>query len=273
MKKWRFLLLILHVLVVPVTTAQSIAGNEKVQDKVRKIENFDKVIVDGGITMYLIPGDTAELLVRTDENLDSIIATEIKDGTLRIYPTMYVRYFKTMEVYVTYAELKSQSALEYSEIKADSLPDLHELTVSVDQGSKLNLNINAGLLNCTLSRASNAKINGNIEDISLTISGKSKINMDLQATNMQCNVNENSKAILKGRCQNTQFIAIDGSNIYAIDLKTENCKIKLNLGSDAEVYVSQNLKIFADDGSDVVYSGNPVRKEIDICEDCEVIAQ
>ena len=273
MRKWYFLLLVLHIIVIPVSRSQSIAGNENVQDKARNVEDFNSVIVDGGITVFLIPGDTAEILVRADENLDSIIATEVENGTLRVYPSMYIRYFNTMEIYITYVDLKSLSAMEYSVIKADSLLNLKELAISVDQGSNLNLDINAELLNCKLSRASNAQINGIVKDVTLEINEKSKITMDLQAGNLQCNVNKNSKAILKGICQNSTYNAIDGSNIYAIDLKTENCKIKLELGSDAEVYATQNLKISADDGSDVVYSGNPIKKEIDICEDCEVIAQ
>ncbi|MBN1186348.1 MAG: DUF2807 domain-containing protein [Bacteroidales bacterium] len=253
--------------------AQSIAGNEIVKEKTREIETFSSIIVEGGISIYLVPGDTARLNVRTDENLDTIITTVIEDGILKIYPSMYVRFFKTMDVYVTFVSLKSIIAIENSEIWCDTVLILPELTISLDDGSRGEFELDVENINCKLNRGSKAQIYGTMKNADFDINGESKLNTQLVAGNITCNVNENSEITMRGECESTEFFAIDGSNVFAESLIAENCKIKLNLGSDAEVHATKFLKVVAEDGSDVVYSGNPHTKEINTCEDCEVIAK
>jgi hypothetical protein len=207
-------------------------GNGNVIKQERKLTDFLKIKVSYGIDVIISQGDSEKVTVEADENLVDLIKTEVKDQTLKIYHEENISKAKKMCVYVTVKDLNSIIASSGSDVTTEKEIKLDKLVVEMSSGSDGNLKLNANELICETSSGSD-----------LELSGKSKT-LDLTASS--------------------------GSDINAYELEAEYVSVKTSSGSDAEVFVTNQLKVRGSSGSDVRYKGSPKNIDNDLSSGASV---
>jgi len=102
-------------------------GNGVVAEETRKItEDFTEISAAEGLDVFITQGDEFEIMVEADENVIELIATDIRDGKLRIHTTENIGR-ATKKIYVSLPEitvLESSSGADLigqNEIKANKL--------------------------------------------------------------------------------------------------------------------------------------------------------
>lgn len=274
MKKLLFTLLVIaSPLGFIISYGQGVSGNGNVVEKTRSIENFSGVSVKGGIDLYLTQGDENILILKTDENLQDHIITEVIDNSLKIYPKSNIKNAKEITVFLTFIELSAILAKEGSDVETTSTIDVEDLAVKCEEGSDLKLLIETKNLALKLNEGSDATIKGSANNVAIKASEGSDLSLEATCETIACKINEGSDVYLKGSCQSLTISATEGSDVDASGMECENCSIVANEGSDAQVYVTHSLTVIAKESSDISYKGNPEIKQIQAGEDCTISSQ
>lgn len=192
-------------------------GNGVVTEETRKIkENFTEVSAAEGLDVFVTQADEFEILVEADENVIELIATDIRDGKLRIHTTENIGR-ATKSIYVSLPEitvLESSSGADLivqNEIRTD------KLDLEASSGSDLEVEVVASEIDADASSGADIKITG--ETILLNADASS------------------------------------GADIKARGLLAKRCIADASSGSDISVNVSESLTADASSGADISYSG------------------
>ncbi|VAW15459.1 FIG00652649: hypothetical protein [hydrothermal vent metagenome] len=192
----------------------------------RKVTGFSGIQISSGIDLYLKMGDSEEVIVVADDDIIDDIITKVEDGVLEIYMKRKIWWWWNInrKVYVTAKELNKLYASAGSDVESENTITDEELDIKVSSGSDVKMEVKVVKLKVKSSSGSDVKLTGIAKEF------------DADASS--------------------------GSDIHAAGLKTENCRVEVSSGSDASVYVTNELYARASSGGDIRYSGNPEHKDI-----------
>lgn len=194
-------------------------GNGVVAEETRKVnEDFTEISASEGLDVFVTQDDDFKILVKADENIIELIATDIEDGKLRIHAIENIGR-ATKSIYV-------------------SLP---EITV-------LNSSSGADLI---------VKNEIKAEKLSLTASSGSDIEAEVVASEIEADASSGADIEISGQTNLFYADASSGADIKARSLQTKHCNADASSGSDISVSVSESLTADASSGADISYSGNP----------------
>lgn len=98
-----------------------IKGSGVVAEEQRDVGEFSRVELSGSSDVEIRIGDTPSLLVRGDDNLISILETEVVDGTLRVRPSESYSTRKGLDVIATVRALEGASVRGSGDIVVSGL--------------------------------------------------------------------------------------------------------------------------------------------------------
>lgn len=196
-----------------------IDGNGNVVKETREISSFDAISVGGAFNVILTQGNTESLVVEADENLQQIIKTRTKGGTLHITTEENIRNSKALNLYITFKNLEDINISGACNLEATNKLTLSSLSIGASGASEVNLEFTAETLSCDLSGASEIKLSGQVTNCKIESSGASEIS--------------------------------------AYDLIAENLELRASGASEAKLHATETLKVRGSGASSVRYMGNP----------------
>lgn len=197
-----------------------VSGNRNVVTENRDTkEDFTKIRVSNGLELHLFQGSKNKISVETDENLQEIIITEVKDGVLKIYAEKNIWKSKARKVYVTFKSLESLTATSGSDVYTKE-------TIKVD-------------------------------NIEISTTSGADINMSIDANSIETSATSGSDIEVSGTANNHTTRATSGASIEAYQLRSKNVTAKVTSGADINVYASESINARATSGGDIDYRGNP----------------
>ncbi len=200
-----------------ISCAQSVTASGDVVKQERELSGFTGIKVKQGIDVYLKTGPSDQVVVEIHENLQDILRTEVRGGTLEIYLEQGVRRARTLDVFVTLAKL--------DHIKASSGSDVESLEML------------------------------NVEELSIETSGGSDVELEVTASSIELETSGGADAHLSGKTGKLKAEASGGSDIKARNLEAESVWVRASGGADASVYATGELDMEASGGSDINYRG------------------
>lgn len=227
MKTSKTFSLLIMLFMVGISSIVFAGDYNKTED--RNLSGFEAIKVSSGIDLYITMGDTESVKIVADDDIIDKIATEVKDGTLKIYMKKG-NWFnwggnKTRKAYVTVKELVAVDASSGSDVRSENTLEGESLKVQASSGSDVEL--------------------------------------DVFYKNLWIDTSSGSDARLSGKVKTLNAEASSGSDIKAQKLESKICKVRVSSGSDATVSVSDELYARASSGGDVRYYGNPDVRETD----------
>jgi hypothetical protein len=215
--------------------AQFLKGDGNVTNSERKILNFSYIEIEDGIDLYLSQSSSVELSIEADQNLHEYIVTKVEGDVLKIYLSKNIWKSKSLKVHLKVVDIKGLEASGGSD---------------VESSGSLKLN-----------------------DFSAICSGGSDIRLDVDANELKFKASGGSDGFIKGKVNVFKGMASGGSDIKAFDLKSNDCFVEVNGGSDAEIYVNGKLLARGSGGSDVSYKGNPTNIDSNMSGGSDLIHQ
>ena len=198
-------------------------GNGVVEEEKREITgDFTEVSAAEGIDVYISQGSEYEILVEADENIIELIATDIRNGRLRVHAEENIGR-ATKKVYVTLPQitmLKSSSGAD--------LESLDPITAS---------------------------------DIELSASSGSMISLQLDAEQVDADASSGADIKIKGTADELFADASSGANIRARDFEVRVCDAGVSSGANISVKVKEDLTADASSGGNIIYDGDPSVKK------------
>ena len=200
---------------------KGVKGSGNVIEQNRNLSGFQKVKASSGVDVVLMQGSQDKVVVKADDNLADKITTKV-DGNILVVGVernTSIRNAKSFKVLVTVSSLKGIMSSGGSDVYSEGPIQVEALDVKASGGSDLKLDLNVKELTCDISGGSHANIKGKAQYMSITARG--------------------------------------GSDFEGKNLTAENCKLKVQGGSDAYVYVTGEISMEAHGASDIHYKGSP----------------
>lgn len=194
-------------------------GNGVVVEETREItESFATVSASEGIEVYVTQGNDFDISVEADENIIDLIATDIKNGKLKIHAIENIGR-ATKKVYVTLPNVNGLLASSGSQLIAENMIQSDKLEVDASSGALVNAKINVSDLEIDASSGANIALSGSAKEV--YVDGSS------------------------------------GANIQAKDLMTVTCNADASSGANVSIQVSKSLTAEASSGGNISYKGDP----------------
>lgn len=191
----------------------------------RNVSNFKEIQIGSGIDLYLKQGNTEKLTLTAPSDKIGKIVTEIQNGILKIY-----------------FERSNNWGLNWSNKSSPKVQLSFKDLVALRAGGGSDVYSEGRLL---------------FDKIEIDATGGSDVKLDLTAEMVDCEASGGSDAILTGSAKYFRGEASGGSDLKAKDFRTQSCKITSSGGSDAYVWVENDLIANASGGSDIYYYGSP----------------
>lgn len=205
---------------------ESRSGNGNVVKEVRTITGFNGVEASSGVNVFLFQSDEEKVVVEADENLMSLIKTEVRGNTLKCYIDGSIRRSKKLNVYVSFKDLNKVSASSGSDVFSETLVKATDLNINASSGADIKLKVDA--------------------------------------ENIRCQSSSGSDITLIGTCVDFDGGASSGADIKADQLTAKSAKVNASSAGDIRIRVLEQISASASSGGDVSYYGNP--KHVDIRE-------
>jgi hypothetical protein len=194
-------------------------GNGHIKSEDRSLPTFNSIEVSGAYEILITQGTPQKVTVEADENLLSLIKTEVKGDELSIYDKEPMHSSRSLKIYITVADLK----------KID------------------------------ISGSCDLKSQGKIttEDLVLEISGSADTHLDLDVKRLGVGCSGSSKMNFSGTALKSQMSVSGASDIYAFDLATETTSVEISGVGHVDVNVSKEINAEVSGAASIRYKGSP----------------
>lgn len=222
MKIWLFILAAssLSLASCNYVTGKRIKGNGNMTTDDRSEGSFSGVESGGNFDIIVAIGPQS-IKIEAEENVIPYIETYIDGDILRIKTKdgFWIKTSRSMKVYVTSPRLKK-------------------------------LEMNGG---GSLTGASKITDSSKID---IEVHGNADIDLEVDAPEVESDLTGNGSVTLKGETRNFSSEATGNGHLKALDLKTENAKVKILGNGDAEVYSSVTLDVTIGGNGNISYKGD-----------------
>jgi len=198
---------------------EGISGNGNVVKETRNVSSFDGIKIGGAFKVFLSQGNTESVVIEADENLMSIIETDVRGGKLVVGTEENIRHSKKLNIYITVKTLKNIDVSGAVEMKSEGKLELENLDFQGSGASEITLNFTADHVEGDFSGASEIEFEGSAKSCRLDMSGASELKAE-------------------------------GFEVTAFDLV-------LSGAGDADIHVTGKLNARVSGAANVRYTGDP----------------
>ena len=197
-----------------------IKGNGTITTENRTLNQpFTAIKASEGLDVYLTQSAVESVRVETDENLQSIIITEVIDGVLKIHTKENIDSCKSKKVMIHFKTVSNIKATSGSDVYGTNTITAQNLELETTSGSDMTLHVDTNTLTCKATSGSDLKLSG-----------------------------KTNKLLAE---------ATSGSDIKAAELIAQTSDVKATSGADITINTTKELIAKASSGGDIKYYGNP----------------
>ncbi len=160
---------------IVVINGESVQGSGNIITQEREVAEFSEVRLKGSGKVFLTPGETQSLEIKTDDNIMPLIETEvsgrkltISHGNNRLRPTFF-------EVYITIQKLEEVGISGSGEIVGNDRFVTDSLYIDISGSGDMDLEVETGLLENKISGSGSLQLSGKAEEYNISVSGSGKI--------------------------------------------------------------------------------------------------
>jgi hypothetical protein len=146
-------------------------GNgERITEKIR-VDSFNQINISGAFDVTLIPSDSDEIIIETDENLFEYIVVRAKGSTLNIDTDRRLNSKEGIQISIPVNEIERIVSSGASIIKSSDKLHTKELDVVLSGAGKINLNLEASSVDVGISGATMVYLEGSTQNLNIDMSG------------------------------------------------------------------------------------------------------
>ncbi len=260
--KTRIIITIAAVLFTMVSTAQ-VRGNGKVTSEKRNVDSFSSIKLTSSADIYISQGQES-VVVKTDENVQEYIKTEVEDGTLYIGAKgRGFRSVEKLEVHISVPTLEKLVNSGSGDIYIDNGFKVNGLFISITGSGDLEAELNAVDLELKVVGSGDCDISGITGTLKVTVSGSG----DIEANELRledCYVkNTGSGDIsLQGKTNNLVVNQAGSGDLDAYHLTTVGATITNSGSSDISIHVIERLQVTLNGSGDLTFKGDPATVDV-----------
>lgn len=207
-----------------VSIQDSVTGNGKVISQTRNLPEFTGIKVGSGIDVFLTQGETQQVEVEADENLQEWIRTDVEGSVLHIYTDKIIRLAKTKKVRITCKMIDKIDVSSAGDVTGLSPFKADRLDIDMSSAGDLRFEIEANEIWVDISSAGNVHLKGKA----------GLLNADLSSA----------------------------GDLNAFELEAKKGEVSVSSAGSAKVFVTEEASFSSSSAGDIDYKGEPRIKEI-----------
>jgi hypothetical protein len=195
---------------------EKVKGNGKVISKDRTLASFDKINLGGSIDIIIDQNGKESATIETDENIQDLIVTEVKDGELNIYVKEKYSVSSTrLIVHVSCSKLIAISSGGSGDVKSVSKITSDALSISHGGSGDFDLTFAIKKLKISTAGSGDYLLKGTADEFNLSMSGSGDINAkELACANAKISAAGSGDIILKKGVTASVSMAGSGDVMY-----------------------------------------------------------
>lgn len=202
----------------------TIRGDGKVVTQTRDVHEFSGIRVGSGIDVFVTQGETQNVEVVADENLQEWIRTEVEGSVLHIFVEKSIRMAESKRVNITCKTIDRLDISSAAEVNGLSRFNTDKLDIDLSSAGKLKFEVEAGEISLSASSA--------------------------------------AKGYLQGKAQKITADLSSAGEMDGFDLETKVCDISVSSAGRARTWVTDEASFQASSGGNINYKGEPKIRNI-----------
>ena len=199
--------------------AQKISGEGSVVKKEIDVDGFTGVSLGFAGDVYLTQGSSYNVVVEAQQNIIDNLKREVRNGVWYVKHDKNVKNSKGVKVYIT------MPTLDYASVAGSG------------------------------NLITETKFTG-LGNLKATVSGSGNLKLDVEASDVTGGISGSGKIVLKGTGSSLDMSISGSGDIYAEDLKVEDCDVAISGSSNAKVWVTGDLDASISGSGDIRYKGD-----------------
>ena len=156
-------------------------GLGKTASEVRPVGQFEKIVIEGPVDVFLKQGDDTRLEIEADDNIIELVTTEVKNNTLSIdldKPSNYrgIKTRKDIKVFVTVPQVTNMRINGSGNITGDGQWDFQNMEIYIAGSGDVTMSLNGKKLDVSVYGSGNVVLDGIVVHQKIKISGSGNYN-------------------------------------------------------------------------------------------------
>ena len=153
-------------------------GNGKVVFQNRDIKGYNSISINGAYDVYLKNGSSESLIVEADENLMSVIKTELRGNTLEVFNSENIIRSKDLKLIITNPNLNNLNFSGAVQLTSDTGLTFKNLAINISGIGRIDLALNAESLTSVASGGADITFRGKVNTFNVTITGTGSVDAE-----------------------------------------------------------------------------------------------
>lgn len=252
----RFSYKIAFIIIFSATTSiisqEKLKGNKVVISEDRNISDFTKIEVIDDINIFLVYNDNQSVIVEADSNLQPVILTQVKDGTLTIRTEQVIGRSKGLNVHIKVNKnITEINAYNNASIQSNNLLIIDDLTINAFDTSDFSLKLNSKNISINSKTASHLNFEILSTDVIIKTEGSSELKATINTKTINLGLSDKSIVTLIGTSEDLYEEGYSSSTFKGKDFIVKNATVKANNNSIVSINSSETLNIYANNAAEV----------------------
>jgi hypothetical protein len=224
-----------------------VKGNGNVITETRTTDSYDQISAAGSFDVILVKGTEGKITLEGEENIISLIETEVKDNKLKVAfkRGVNVSYRRHITITIPFEDLNAVSFAGSGNLKSEYVIKADKLNASLAGSGDVNLPLEG-------------------TQIKVSVSGSGNFTAQIKSQNLTASLAGSGDIELDGDSQTVE-IAVSGSgDVDAKNLQSD--KAKISIAGSGDVLVTSRVEIYArvSGSGNIDYYGKPQKEDIKV---------
>lgn len=247
------------LLLGPVAQGQrkpKIKGNRQVTEVSQNLPPFSSLRLSDDLEVHLKQGDTEGYDLEIDDNLVDVLRFEVADNTLTIASFYAITGSRKLAITVRYRELNAVHA-EAGSLVSDELVKSDLLKVTATDAARLQLRLQASLLNLHMEGNSRADLNVEADSLHLEMGDQADASVYTANQGMDLELSGHASLVLEGVSASASVKLTDYGNLKAEGLVATRLRAQLEASAVGRLRADSELELDLSGGSRTYLYGQP----------------
>ena len=217
-----------------------IKGNRSVISVEKQLPPFSSLVVSEDLEVQLQPGDGERIRIEADDNLIDVLRFEVEGNTLTISSFYTITGSKKLELILEYQDLE-QIRLEAGRLSTLQTLNTDELQLTLLEGSRANLNLQAGFVDLRLAGNSAADLRITTDSLSAEMADYTDTRIYASGGPVNLVLTGQASLDLEGVSESLTASLTDNTRIQAMGMEATEVRAFLNTSANARFYAASRI--------------------------------
>ncbi len=240
-----------------------VKGNGKVVTKERTVSDFSGIKISCSADVFLKQGKGNAISVRTDENLQDMIETEVRKGMLHIDVDGNIRNVEVLEVYVTVNNLEKVVINGSGDVESENTIEGMDFEIYINGSGDVELDLDVKSLETEINGSGDVEVSGVQGNFELLVAGSGDFSAeDLRLSECHVRINGSGDVKLEGSADQLFINQSASGDVNMYSLTAGDVEATASGSGDIVVYVTGRLKARLSGSGDLTYKGDPTSVDV-----------